>query len=220
MYSPVIPRSDTEATLPIPPGCVVEKLPSCARLFVKALDVARDMSSEETDATVVADFHASVGAKVALTTISSNKMASCANTGVVDISRAVLRLSVFFMSLSNNGRGPVDPWFSISHWKDGPSSDGSIVTATERPLSDRAPRSDRVITSAGLLTCGSVLGWAFPWCDHSGISSVAHRLQLRGQLRIWVAPHRIPFSSNACSNRSDLGVAGHVAKIKRIPEAV
>ena len=48
----------------------------------------------------------------------------------------------------------------------------------------RHPRPDRVITSAGLLTCGSSLCRAFPWTRATvACADIARRLQLRGQSR-------------------------------------
>ena len=61
----------------------------------------------------------------------------------------------------------------------------------------RTPRSERVITSAGLLTRGSRLCWAFPWCDpqwHLPTSLSAH--SCGGSCGFGRDPHHIPFSSD------------------------
>src|SRR5210317_935943 len=80
-------------------------------------------------------------------------------------------------------------WRGLHLWvlvigKETPSFDGSMSPQRKDRNPHRAPQPDRVITLAGLLTCGSGLCWAFP-CFHSGI----------------------------CQHRSPLTVAGAVAEL-------
>jgi len=64
------------------------------------------------------------------------------------------------------------------------------------PLKKPPSSGQAILSMAGLLACGSALSRpAFPVCT-SGIGwTLAHRLQLRGQPRLGLNSHRVPFSS-------------------------
>lgn len=75
-------------------------------------------------------------------------------------------------------------------------------TVKTSPLAEAACRSaprapERVITLAGLLTCGSTIWRTFPGVP-SGIPAVTRRLQLRGQSRNWARTRTaFPFHPDA-----------------------
>lgn len=76
-----------------------------------------------------------------------------------------------------------------------PSADGEYVTSGGSRLPQRPSRpgkGDHLGRSPDL----RVIDLAdLPEVSLSGIPTVSRRLQLRGQSRNWVAPHRVPFSS-------------------------
>ena len=88
--------------------------------------------------------------------------------------------------------------------------------ADTRPPAHPAQRK-RVITSAGLLACGSSLWLTFPDKGPVVSSTIARRLQLRGQPRNrrHAARHRIPFYPPLTrKNRSADGIASNCPHVK------
>jgi len=94
------------------------------------------------------------------------------------------------------GRGTVS--LRVGHWKGhAPSADGERHHYGKDRYPRRAPRPDRVITSAGLLTCGSSLDRAFPhllaqW--HVPVSLAAYSCGGSCGIDPKDGSHRIPFS--------------------------
>lgn len=69
---------------------------------------------------------------------------------------------------------------------------------------------------AGLLTCGSSLPRTFPGGCPVVLIEVAHRLQLRGQSRIWrllATPHRVPISSRRLNGLQEPSGSGNAFQV-------
>ena len=77
-------------------------------------------------------------------------------------------------------------------------------TTTDEAAAHRAPRSDWVFVYGRSpdLRVIALLAFPEPGSGTSGAFSVAHRSQLRGQSRIFLKKHRVPFSPDAKNART------------------
>src|SRR6056297_1126154 len=162
------------------PGCTVRKSPS------RAVGASRTSSAGSTS-TVEPLRSSVVSVWLAVTVMVSSSNASCAREGAVQSAQSaqrvvVRRYVIYCPSIPVSGIGV--PRCEVIGKDMAPPQTVKAPPLRKDRYPRRAPRPDRVITSAGLLTRGSLLYRAFPSRGVTvAYAGIARRLQLRGQLR-------------------------------------